>query len=161
MSNQASSILDFICSVGASSWSSWTVCWTGIPLKRQNHTFSTSKAEASRSPLLVSRRGTTSARAPRTRTGTEDLVGRHVLRSGGSRLRSKVRDLALEANPEIDCATIIRTTGRLGDPMRGRPSRGIVLLRHFQGNTGGTRISKFASSSHQSNPSARRGIAEP
>jgi exodeoxyribonuclease III len=38
---------------------------TGIPLKRQNHTVSTSKAEASRSPLLVSSRRTTIARAPR------------------------------------------------------------------------------------------------
>jgi hypothetical protein len=37
----------------------------------------------------------------------------------------KCADLALEANSEIDCATIMPTTGRLGDPMRGRPSRGI------------------------------------
>jgi hypothetical protein len=37
----------------------------------------------------------------------------------------KCADLALGTNPEIDRVTIMPTTGRLGDPMRGRTSRGI------------------------------------
>ena len=52
-------------------------------------------------------------------------VRRHIRDSVIHGFDEKCADLALGTNPEIDRATIMPTTGRLGDPMRGRPSRGI------------------------------------
>ena len=52
-------------------------------------------------------------------------VRRHIRDQVIHGFDEKCADLALGTNPEIDRATIMPATGRLGDPMRGRPSRGI------------------------------------